>query len=361
MKSFFSFVSTGKTRLGAIASMAGKALFLGLAITGLYGCPDKITPEEDTMRPVIDMWEEVSKQNRLVLDPFNIAFRLNTYITEIKAGNPDKNKIRDSLFGWDGVSARHFILPNADSTEWTIQYPHGYIVEGLKNGAVVLMDSPREGIIKIETGPSKKSLSEAGAEWTLSIVRMPTTPETVPPYMIGTSSNTVWEFRVDSIRWNSYTIRRPSTANTWNVEVNRYTSYNSERKIESSWTMNYVISQSSGDQTFNSVNQSVFSVSNTPAKVFTMHSGTWFEFEIRQPIKYDAKCGFLRKTSGGEVNIRVYRMEEGYFYPTDYAGNLKWIQGDINDDCAVHTTLLYRLNGESKTYNRDIWPESVTL
>ena len=317
-------------------------LILTLAVFGLISCNKDDIPEPSPVAAGKQMWEMVSKQNRLVLDPFNVAFRLNTYLEEKK--NPENtperlDSIKNVLFGT--VSKNTVLTENG--TQWKIEYKGNYILLSPDND---LLDSRRTGVFNIETGG--KTLSEEGASWTVTV-----------PGLGYTSYTLVYgrESRVKYINWALYRITR-SEGNEWDVEVNRFTSnyYENER---ANWTMTYRISQDVGDQSLNSIKNAVFSVSgsNEPIKVRTMYSSIEFMITFYSPIRYKASCGYLCKTSGGEILLEPYEKSESILPMEGYDTRIKWLPGEPGKECSVVTSLTF--DGKSEQVNYDMYPEPI--
>ena len=316
-------------------------LLAGLVIFAFSSCNKDDFQEQSKVQQGKEMWKMVSKQNRLVLDPFNVAFRLNTYLVEKNKVDVDQDylgKITDTLFGFSKKATL-----TQDGTKWKIEYPGNYIISG-SNGE--LIDSRRTGVISIETGG--KYLGDENSAWTVTVEGSGYTTYT---WVYG-RENMVYD-----VNWNSYSIACTGV-NQWDVEVNGFKSrYYGDETAD--WTMTYYIVQNgAGDQSFESIKTATYSISNdVNNRVLTMYSPIEYNFRINTPIVYNAKCGYLRKTSGGVVTLLPYENANAVEPLENYKTILEWLPGVAGQECSVFT--LIRFGGNTETVSYDLYPEPV--
>ena len=184
--------------------------------------------------PYYSLYINTMNQSVFSLDPFDVAFRLNTLIVE---GNGDYEAapqgVRDTLFAPGTI-----LSYNETDGRYTLQYngraPH------MKN------DYTRMGDLIIKTN-GYATLTEPGARWNIEF-------PSETKYKIVDGSASV------SMTSTSYIVSLTST-NQWAVTMSGMATTQSASNLSSDWNGTYRIVQLSGDQTYDAIKASHYTIS----------------------------------------------------------------------------------------------------
>lgn len=309
-----------------------KKIFLVLAAVSLLfaSCLKSDPPETDPMIPALLMYSAVSFQNIAALDPFSVAFRLNSLLTEAE-GNDFENIVpatKEKFFGtWTKISYE------ASSGVYTIEFTGGaaegdYLRSGKlfihTNGNPVLTDEAVWDISTETDKPYAMSLSDA------SLVNINLVPDTDADTDAESQSRYKYSIRTKDLH-------------EWEVKVTDFDSWVNSSSLHSNWGCTYTISHDGASQLPGAIEAAKYYVyvgTSSDAKTFLL--GDRISVTTQSPIVYSAKCGWGVIVSGGEITISLSDISytsEGYCI-------VQWTETD--NDCKPGTYIYY--NGYEKTY-----------
>lgn len=233
--------------------------------------------DPETRRKLVAYLMHTSNINQIIvcLDPFNVAFRLNTLMVESEAYGGDVNhaelsQIRQKLFGQSTIS-----VDNTGTYTLTLQGEGEY-------------DYLRSGTLVIQTNGS--TLSD-GNSWTLSI------PQSAK-YQISNSGSIV------SLYANSYTVTSIED-NKWEIQIQKFVSSipvsnpdglvgdedENENAAKSDWSGKITITQNQGDQTAASIAKSTYSMDVASAlQITTMYTADTMSVQTSKSLTFNPEC-----------------------------------------------------------------------
>lgn len=217
------------------------------------------------------------------LDPFNIAFRLNTLMVESEAYGGDVNNaalgaIRKELFGASTTIASD-----------------GQGVYTLKLQGQGKKDYIHSGTLEVNTNGVPLS---NGNVWSLSI------PET-SEYSLSMSGTMV------KLYTDSYTITSTED-NKWNIQITKLVSSRPDYgETKSDWSGKITIKQDEGsDQTMESVSKSTYSMEVESAnQITTMYVTDTMSVQTMTPLVFNPQCETLGQIVGSG------RMKSAFTFP----------------------------------------------
>ncbi|MDR2936452.1 MAG: hypothetical protein LBU80_03815 [Rikenellaceae bacterium] len=220
-------------------------------------------------------YDEVSNVNDLVLDPFNISYRLEVYLNATKAAPSRADALRQSLFGGAAIAS-------ADQKSYTITY------NTLET--TVTQDLNREGAITIHT--YGVSLTDPGAVWTVEI------PES-EQFMVGMVNFGLMEIRVDD---GAYRIEALS-ASKWKVTAVDYYMLMASNHSFALWDLMATVTQTKGAPVESDLATAEFALETLPGVPIegSNFSRVYTRYVIESPVLYQASCGFQSKGGGKEA------------------------------------------------------------
>ena len=226
------------------------------------------------------------RQSILALDPFNIAFRLNTLIVEGK-GDPNATTL---------TLRNEVLAPGAQITYTESTGLYTIVYSGAPaTGDAARRDFTHKGSIRIFTN-GYATLSEASAKWTVEILS---------GYTLYSNADAI------GIKANVYTIENQET-NSWSVSMQNFVSNIStasssgSTNYASDWTGVYEIKQETGTQNVADVVKSIFTVNTHirgsktmyyPADAMTVATPT--------PYQYNPQCSNRVPVGNGKMTISL--------------------------------------------------------
>ena len=271
--------------------MAGCAALFSSCLKGYEG-----TSAPSTL-PYYSLYINTMNQSVFSLDPFDVAFRLNTLIVE---GNGDYEAapqgVRDTLFAPGTI-----LSYNETDSRYTLQYngrtPH------MKN------DYTRMGDLIIKTN-GYATLTEPGARWNIEF-------PSETKYRIVDGSASV------SMTSTSYIVSLTST-NQWAVTMSGMATTQSASNLSSDWNGTYRIVQLSGDQTYDAIKASHYTISTEilyGKSMYEMYtSSDKNELRINAstsvPFYYNPECSTRNPVAQGKLTIYLASDVAGQ-YPID--------------------------------------------
>lgn len=295
-----------------------KKLFLLLGcIAAFSSCLKNDKWESDVVDNGVAIYVNVLMQNQLALDPFNIAFRLNSLIVE---GNGDytaaSEKIKETLLGrdvkiaYDEISGIYTVTFDKSKTEFT-----------------------RSGSVQIKTN-GFATLGESMAQWQVNL-------PSVTPYTVAdeTESATINPGA-------SYSIQNTGN-NAWRVSMQTFVASLGNQDFDgtvvemaSKWTGYYLVEQLSGTQKYEDISKSVYSVATDIANS-TMTSLP-FDVDrlsvrsIDNPLKFNPGCSLWLPVGSGKMVI-MFTEDDTFQNLTDVE-----VLGTDNKTCRPVTRVKYR-------------------
>ena len=252
-------------------------LFLASGLWLFSSCSLKTnneTDDPDTRRELVAYLMHTSNINQIIicLDPFNLAFRLNTLMIESEAYGGDVNhtdltSIRQALFGQTTITS-----DNTGTYTLTLQGEGEY-------------DYLRSGTVVIQTNGS--TLSD-GNSWTLSIPKS-------AKYCISNSSSIVGLY-VDGYMISS------TEDNKWDIQIQKLVSSMSsstsdnleddeESEAKSNWSGKITITQNKGDQTLASIKESTYNMDvASDHQITTMYTADTMSVQTTKPLTFNPAC-----------------------------------------------------------------------
>ena len=264
-----------------------KLLVLAGCIATLSSCLKNDYYERTQTAMGHNIYVSVRKQNVLTLDPFNVAFRLNTLIEE---GNGDPNQASDSIKNLLCTSETTIAFDEASGV-YTLTYTGSPTVGDTDN-----KDFVRKGTIKIKTN-GYPTLSTPSAQWEVDF-----TSETT--YSIFSNGDEV------KLTATSYTINNTGD-NNWTVYTTQFVSSvpspsgdgTNSTDYKSGWNGSYQISQSSGTQKLSDIQQALFSINSS-------NNGTTMYYPLDKmtastptPFQYNPQCSIFVPVGNGRMII----------------------------------------------------------
>ncbi len=233
-----------------------------------------------------NIYVSVRKQNVMTLDPFNVAFRLNTLIEE---GNGDPNQAPDSIKRLLCTSETTITFDETNGT-YTLTYT-GSPTEGDSYDK----DFVRKGSISIKTN-GYPTLGTPSAQWDIDF-------NTSSTYSIYSNGDEI------KLTASSYSINNTGD-NTWTVYVSQFVSsvpsISSEGttvEYKSKWNGSYQISQNNGSQKLSDIQYSIFSINSN-------NNGTTMYYPIDNmtvstptPFLYNPQCSSVVPVGNGKMLI----------------------------------------------------------
>ena len=232
-----------------------KLLVLAGCIATLSSCLKNDYYERTQTATGYNIYVSVYKQNVMTLDPFNVAFRLNTLINE---GNGDPNQAPDSI--------KRLLC----TSETTISFNES-------NGVYTLTytGSPTEGDI------DKKDFVRKGT------------------ININTNGLTASSYFISNIGDNSWTVSTTQFVSS----VPATSSDGTTIDAKSAWNATYTVTQSAGTQKLSDIQSAIFSIQSTC-------NGTTMYFPIDKmivstptPFQYNPQCSTLVPVGDGKMLI----------------------------------------------------------
>ncbi len=242
--------------------------------------------DPETRRRIIATSMHNSNMGQILvcLDPFNLAFRLNTLMIESEAyeGNVNDNalaKMREDLFG--------------TSTTITSDNEGVYTLVLKGQGK---QDYLHSGTLVIQTNGSTLS---NGNTWSLSI---PKTAE----YSFSMSGTTV------ALYTDSYTITSTED-NKWEIQIRKLVSNQPETdytETKSDWSGKITMTQDKfTDQTLNSISKSTYTMEVESAyQITTMYVTDTMSVQTIDPLVFNPECGQSEIVGAGS-------MRSAFTYP----------------------------------------------
>ncbi len=253
-----------------------KKVFLILFAAASVFVSCKSSTESDPMLYYRQWYGEVSTINDVVLDPFNIAYRLEVYLNTTKADPSRAEALRQSLFGGATITT-------TDQKSYTITY------NTLET--TVSQDFNRQGAITIHTYGA--SLTEPGAVWTAEI------PES-QQFLIGVVNFGLMEARIDE---GTYQIEAKS-ASQWQVRATDYYLQLTSSHAYALWDLFRVnITQTQGTPVESALATAQFKLETLPEVPVegSNFSRVYTRYVVESPVLYATDCGFRSKGGGKET------------------------------------------------------------
>lgn len=233
-----------------------------------------------------NIYVSVRKQNVMTMDPFNVAFRLNTLIEE---GNGDPNQAPDSIKRLLCTAETTIAFDEATGT-YTLTYT-GSPTEGDTDNK----DFIRKGTICIKTN-GYTTLGSPSAQWEIDF-------NTAPTYSIFSNGDEI------KLTASSYTINNTGD-NSWSVYVSQFVSSvpstssdGTTVDYKSNWNGSYQISQSAGTQKLSDIQNTIFTINSS-------NNGTTMYYPIDDmtastptPFKYNPLCSIFVPVGDGRMII----------------------------------------------------------
>lgn len=308
-----------------------KLFYLAASALILSSCLDDGNFENDPMAPGILLYNAVTTQTQTAtLDPFNVAFRFNTLLTECEGDlsaietNEVLKDIRIALFGNGGLT----ITESGTAGNRTYRLAFNGGLNGNK-------DVKRMGVIEIETYATY--LHENGAVWSIKI------PENAP-YTIFPDKTATSSVKISS---NLYQIRNNGT-NLWNISISSLKALPKTAAGEGSkseWTGEYTVKQEGGTQAYaditaeNRIYSLSFNASGKP-----MGLGVDIETKTTSDLKYNASCKTISFV--GEGAFSAWDKNEPF-----YILECQWLG---NDPTVCNPKVRLTWDGETKEYQPGI-------
>lgn len=263
-----------------------KLLVLAGCIATLSSCLKNDYYERTQTATGYNIYVSVYKQNVMTLDPFNVAFRLNTLINE---GNGDPNQAPDSIKRLLCTSETTISF-NESNGVYTLTYT-GSPTEG----DIDKKDFVRKGTININTN-GYATLDVPSAQWEVSF-------SSSPNYSIFSSGDeiklTASSYFISNIGDNSWTVSTTQFVSS----VPATSSDGTTIDAKSAWNATYTITQSAGTQKLSDIQSAIFSIQSTC-------NGTTMYFPIDKmivstptPFQYNPQCSTLVPVGDGKMLI----------------------------------------------------------
>ncbi|MCC8089407.1 MAG: hypothetical protein LIO79_09150 [Rikenellaceae bacterium] len=250
-----------------------KKIIIPIIVSGLllFSCMDNKNTEQDSFFYYQEWYKLVTLQNDMVLDPFNIAYRLNIYLNET-----DPN-LQNSLL--DGMKI------TTEGTKYILDF-------SLVNKEY---DLQRYGQVTIET--NGEDFNSEGAVWVI-------TTDDDYPYIVQKESYGWVEQKITNGR---FTITNTGDK-SWNIEANRIYLRFIDEDLFSEWDLRLNITQTSGNLTYESLALGVEFQMQTDENFISGGKNVYnmvFRYYITSPVLYSSKCPHLTKAGGSEMLIRM--------------------------------------------------------
>lgn len=252
-------------------------LFLASGLWLFSSCSLKTnneTDDPDTRRELVAYLMHTSNINQIIicLDPFNLAFRLNTLMVESEAYGGDVNhadlaQVRQKLFGQTTISS-----DNTGAYTLTLQGEGEY-------------DYLRSGTVVIQTNGSTLS---NGNSWTLSIPKSAKYCISnsssivglyVDGYMISSTEDNKWEIQIQKL------VSSMSSSTSDNLEDDK------ESEAKSNWSGKITITQNKGNQTLASIKESTYNMDvASNYQITTMYTADTMSVQTTKPLTFNPAC-----------------------------------------------------------------------
>ena len=233
-----------------------------------------------------NIYVAVRKQNVMTLDPFNVAFRLNTLIVE---GNGDPNQAPDSIKKLLCTAETTIAFDEANGV-YTLVYT-GSPTEGDSDKK----DFVRKGTVKIKTN-GYPTLNTPAAQWELDF-------STSPTYSIFSSGDEI------KLTANSYTINNTGD-NNWSVYASSFISSvpatasdGTSFEYESNWNGSFKITQSTGTQKLSDIQNAIFSINSTNSGKTMYYPIDEMTASTPTPFQYNPQCSTIVPVGNGKMII----------------------------------------------------------
>ena len=230
--------------------------------------------DPDTRRELVAYLMHTSNINQIIicLDPFNLAFRLNTLMVESEAYGGDVNhadlaQVRQKLFGQTTISS-----DNTGAYTLTLQGEGEY-------------DYLRSGTVVIQTNGSTLS---NGNSWTLSIPKSAKYCISnsssivglyVDGYMISSTEDNKWEIQIQKL------VSSMSSSTSDNLEDDE------ESEAKSNWSGKITITQNKGNQTLASIKESTYNMDvASNYQITTMYTADTMSVQTTKPLTFNPAC-----------------------------------------------------------------------
>ena len=233
-----------------------------------------------------NIYVSVRKQNVLTLDPFNVAFRLNTLIVE---GDGDPNQAPDSIKRLL-CTAETTISFDETNGIYALTYT-GSPTEGDSEDK----DFVRKGTIYIKTN-GYPTLGTPSAQWEIDF-------NTAPTYSIFSNGDEI------KLTAGSY-IMNNTGDNNWSINVSQFESSvpntsadGTSSEYKSSWNGSYQISQSSGTQKLSDIQNTLFTINSTNKGKTMYYPLDEMTASTPTPFQYNPQCSTVIPVGNGKMII----------------------------------------------------------
>lgn len=263
-----------------------KLLVLAGCIATLSSCLKNDYYERTQTAMGYNIYVSVRKQNVMTMDPFNVAFRLNTLIEE---GNGDPNQAPDSIKNLL-CTAETTITFDEVSGIYTLTYT-GSPTAGDSDDK----DFIRKGTICIKTN-GYPTLGTPSAQWEIDF-------NTAPTYSIFSNGDEI------KLTASSYTISNTGD-NNWTAYVSRFISSvpsvsedGTTYDYKSNWDGSYQFTQSSGTQKLADVQNAIFTINSTNSGTTMYYPNDNMTVSTPTPFRYNPQCSTVIPVGDGKMII----------------------------------------------------------
>lgn len=292
-----------------------------VAVALLFVSCDKSKSEiPDPFEGYKGLYNLVSVQNNVAMDPFNVAYRLNIYLNAIKNNPSNAQSLRTKFFEGAEISTK-------DNETYTLKYtfPTQMPVNDLwRNGTVIINTHGQD-------------LSAPNAIWEV-------TTDSDNPYILSINDYGVLEQRLEAGKYQITTV----SENRWEVNANEMYIRMISMGLFSLWNVSVFVEQTKGGQVPDLANAE-FKIETNPAVVNggkTLYSSR-IHYATLSPVLYAAACKYLSK-AGGQEQIVV--MDSYDLVGTD---TIKYDRGR-ELICNPSYTITAKVDGKETTrYYRD--------
>lgn len=232
-----------------------------------------------------NIYVSVRKQNVMTMDPFNVAFRLNTLIVE---GDGDPNQAPDSVKRLLCTAETTIAYDEANGT-YTLTYT-GSPTEGDTDNK----DFVRKGTICIKTN-GYPTLGTPSAQWEIDF-------NTAPTYSVFSNGDEI------KLAASSYIINNTGD-NSWTAYASQFassipnTSADGISDYKSSWNGSFTITQSTGTQRLADIQNTLFTINSTNSGKTMYYPLDDMTASTPTPFKYNPQCSIFVPVGDGKMII----------------------------------------------------------
>lgn len=298
-----------------------------LLFSGLVSCNSGSDNDYDSYEFYKELYQMITTQNNVAMDPFNVAYRLNIYLEE-----GETQAIKDKLFPTQTE------IKTEDNKVYTIVYAYSEADLNRK-------DLARQGTLIIDTHGSK--LSEENAVWEIS-----------------TNSDNAYAVLLQQNMWGmdlfkgEYVISNQDGELSWNIQGDQLYLYlyGLAEYGHVSWGIDVNVKQVKGEGLSDDAR---FAVESGVQK----NSGTImgisfpFRYEIMEPLFYSIGCNYLQKSGGKE---RLIAMDQ-HFFITPESDTIVFNFGNNWNSCMPEFSIMAKPDSVWETRHYDSLGQLVKI